>query len=505
MQNDAIRTQAISSTTPMKKSRVSVFANSFFKRTFDIIFSFFGLIFLLPVFFLIAISIRRESPGPVTYQGLRLGKNEKPFKILKFRTMHCQPDGENGPPVTASDDQRVTKIGRYLRNSKLNELPQLWNVLIGQMSFVGPRPEDYKIAMTWPPEVRKEISSVRPGITSPASIIYRDEEHLLKGDDFMDNYLGKILPDKQRLDQLYVRNHNLFVDMDVLAATIIMLLPQIRGKEIDEQVLFGGPTLMLFRRVVPWFLIDIIVATISVGLSGIVWRISAVINLGIPVFFILAVAIALIISLINMILGLQKISWREASPAYVIDIGISVGLTMFILWLVNRFWITEPWVPFSMLWLIGVTIYIGLVGVRYRERLISSLAYRWLLFRGSEASFAERILIVGAGHLGELTSWLIHRSSYSTLFGVVGFVDDDPKKRNLRVGGIKVMGSSQAIPDLVEKYSIGIVITAISNADEVTRDRIKHICDSTPAKVIVMPDLILRLEDAFEGFTLNGK
>ncbi|NLG40204.1 MAG: sugar transferase, partial [Chloroflexi bacterium] len=222
------------------------------------------------------------------------------------------------------------KIGRYLRNSKLNELPQLWNVLIGQMSFVGPRPEDYKIAMTWPPEVRKEISSVRPGITSPASIIYRDEEHLLKGDDFMDNYLGKILPDKQRLDQLYVRNHNLFVDMDVLAATIIMLLPQIRGKEIDEQVLFGGPTLMLFRRVVPWFLIDIIVATISVGLSGIVWRISAVINLGIPVFFILAVAIALIISLINMILGLQKISWREASPAYVIDIGISVGLTMFI-------------------------------------------------------------------------------------------------------------------------------------------------------------------------------
>lgn len=505
MQNDAIRTQAISSTKPMKKSRVVVYVSSFFKRSFDIFFAFFGLIFLLPVFAVIAIAIKRESPGPVIYRGLRLGKDQKPFKILKFRTMHCPQDGDNGSPITVHNDERVTKIGRYLRNSKLNELPQLWNVLIGEMSFVGPRPEDYELAMSWPEAVRQEVLSVRPGITSPASIIYRDEEHMLKGDGFMDDYLLKILPDKQRLDHLYVANHSFFSDIDVLAATLIVLLPQIRGKDVDEQYLFGGPTLMLFRRVVPWFLIDIVIATISVGLSGVVWRISAVINLGIPVFFILAVAIAFIISLINMIMGLQKISWREASPAYVVDIGISVGLTMVILWLVNRFWITTPWVPFSMLWLIAITTYIGLVGVRYRERLISSLAYRWLLFRGSQASFAERILIVGAGRLGELTSWMVQRSIYSTLFGVVGFVDDDPKKRDLRIGGIKVMGPTQSIPELVEKYSIGIVITAISNADDATKERIKQICDSTAAKVIVMPDLILKLEDAFEGFMPNGK
>ncbi len=505
MQNDAIRTQPISSSKPMKKSRFLSFVNSFFKRTFDIVFSFFGLILLLPVFVFIAISIKRESPGPVIYQGLRLGKNEKPFKILKFRTMHCQPDGDNGPPVTASDDQRVTKIGRYLRNSKLNELPQLWNVLIGDMSFVGPRPEDYDIAMTWPEDLRKEVSSVRPGITSPASIIYRDEEQMLKGDNFMDDYLNKILPDKQRLDHLYVVNHSFFSDIDVLTATLIVLLPQIRGKQVDEQMLFGGPTLILFRRVVPWFLIDIVVATISVGLSGIVWRISAVINLGIPVFFILALAIAFIISLINLLMGLQKISWREASPAYVVDIGISISITMLILWLINRFWITTPWIPFSMFWLIGLTTYLGLVSVRYRERLISSLAYRWLLFRGSEASFAERILIVGAGRLGELTSWLIQRSTYSTLFGVVGFVDDNAKKRDLRIGGIKVLGPTQSIPKLVKRYSIGIVMMAISNATDADRERIKKICDSTEATVIIMPDLIMKLEEAFKGYTPNGK
>lgn len=158
-----------------------------------------------------------------------------------------------------------------------------------------------------------------------------------------------------------------------------------------------------------------------------------------------------------------------------------------------------------MFWLIGITTYIGLVGVRYRERLISSLSYRWLLFRGSEATFAERILIVGAGQLGELTSWLIQRSAYSTLFGVVGFVDDDPNKRDLRVGGFKVLGSTQEIPKIIDKYSVGIVMLACSSANETEMDRIKQICNDSEADVIVMPDLIMKLEDAFKGFTSNAK
>ncbi len=505
MQNDVINAQSMTSTDQLKKSCVGVFIHAFFKRTFDIIFSFIGLLILSPIFFIIALSIKRESYGPAIYQGLRMGRGEKPFKIYKFTTMQPQSAENNGSPITSFDDPRVTKIGRYLRDTKLNELPQLWNVLKGDMSLVGPRPEDCDIALQWSSEIREEILSVRPGITSPASIIYRNEEHMLKGDSFMDDYLQKILPDKLRLDQLYVRNHNFFTDVDVLAGTLIVLLPQIRGKEVNEQMLFGGPTLLWFRRVVPWFLIDVAVATISVGLSGIVWRISAVINLGIPVFIILALSIALIISIINMFLGLQKISWREASPAYVVDIGISVSLTMIILWLLNRLWINEPRIPFSMFWLIGITTYVGLVGVRYRERLISSLSYRWLLFRGSEATFAERILIVGAGQLGELTSWLIQRSAYSTLFGVVGFVDDDPSKRDLRVGGIKVLGSTQEIPKIIDKYSVGIVMLASSSANETEMDRIKQICNDSEADVIVMPDLIMKLEDAFKGFTSNAK
>ena len=231
MQKDVIRTQKIMSSRELGKARLLSLANDVLKRSFDIFFSFVGMILLLPVFLLIAIATKRNSPGKVIYKGPRTGKGEKLFYIYKFRTMYSPViEGENGPPITASVDSRVTSLGKYLRDTKLNELPQLWNVFIGDMSFVGPRPEDYEIALTWPAEVRQEIPSIRPGITSPASIVYRNEEELLKGDGFMADYLGNILPDKQRLDQLYIRNHNIFTDIDLLAATVVMLLPLMRGK-----------------------------------------------------------------------------------------------------------------------------------------------------------------------------------------------------------------------------------------------------------------------------------
>ena len=500
MQNDTLTTISITKTISHERNKTVLFINAFLKRGLDILTSGLGLILLFPLFLVIAIAIRRESPGSVIYKGVRMGKGEKPFNIYKFKTMKHSPTGElDGPAITASDDPRITDLGRYLRDTKLNELPQLYNVLKGDMSIVGPRPEDYHIALTWSADVREEILSVRPGITSPASVIYHNEEEMLQGDGFMDDYLVKILPDKLRLDHLYIEYHNFFTDLDVLAATFLTLIPLIRGKKVDERWIFGGPVLRFFRKVLPWFLIDVLIVLLSVGISGIVWRISTVIHLGIPVFIILALAIAVCVSLINTMLGLQKVSWREASPAYMVDIGISCGLTMALLWVVSRVWITEPRIPFSMLWLISITTFVGLITVRYRERLLTSLAYRWLLFRGSSTSFAERILIVGAGRLGELTSWLIQRSAYSTLFGVIGFVDDDPKKRVDRIHGVKVLGSTKDIPALVEKYSIAIIIMAISNAEVEDKEHIKQICESTDAKLIIMPDLVQNVEDAFNG------
>jgi len=226
------------------------------RRIFDILASFFGLFFLSPFFLLIAILIKRDSAGPVFYRGARVGKNGREFGILKFRTMYEHPASYAGPCLTNSTDGRVTPFGRWLRDTKMNELPQLWNVLMGDMSLVGPRPEDPTIATQWPEEIRQEILSVRPGMTSPASVIYREEEGMLSSSNLMEDYLKKVLPSKLRLDMLYLRRRNLLNDLDVIFLTFIALLPQLRRKSIPENALYYGPLNQFFSRFLNWFIID---------------------------------------------------------------------------------------------------------------------------------------------------------------------------------------------------------------------------------------------------------
>lgn len=203
---------------------IQVRTNEFGKRLFDIVVSAMGLIILSPAFAMVALYIRRTSPGSVFYRGIRAGQYGKDFYILKFRTMRDCPEGENGPRVTAGDDPRVTSGGRWLRATKLNELPQLWNVLKGEMSLVGPRPEDIEVAANWPEQARRRILSVRPGITSPASIFFRNEEQLLQTASVMDKYLNHIVPSKLRLDQIYVDEHTFLGDLDIIFLTAIALL-----------------------------------------------------------------------------------------------------------------------------------------------------------------------------------------------------------------------------------------------------------------------------------------
>ena len=485
---------------PANRSFVAI-TSTLIKRGFDFLIALVGLIVLSPVFLLIAVLIKRDSPGPVFYQGKRMGKNQNLFMIQKFRTMTLEAFKSPGPPITTKDDPRITKIGRYLRDTKLNELPQLWNVLIGEMSFVGPRPEDYDIAVTWPDDVKNLVMSVRPGITSPASVIYRDEETLLQGSGFMDDYLKTILPDKLRLDQLYVRNTSIFTDLDVLAMTVVTLLPGLRRTSVDQRWLLGGAFYNFFQHIFNWFLADMSVTALAVGISGVVWRISAVINLGWQNYLLMSIAIAVFVSLINLLLGLNRVNWRSASPIYVLDIAGSVGVAMVALYVITRVWLTDPWLPFSLIWLIGITMLIGLVVVRYRDRLFTGLANRWLLLRGSKSAFAERVLIVGAGRLAEMTIWLLQRSAYSSIFGIIGMVDDDARKRHMETYGVRVLGTTADIPALVEKYQIGLIFFAISNGSELDRDRITKLCEATDAKIVVIPDLVKVLERSIKKIT----
>ncbi|HMQ67511.1 MAG TPA: sugar transferase [Ignavibacteria bacterium] len=189
------------------------------KRIFDIIFSSAGLLLLLPVFIVVAIIVKLDSKGPVFYKQSRVGKNNKDFRLYKFRTMDPDSD-KKGLLTVGGKDPRITRSGYYLRKFKLDELPQLINVLIGEMSFVGPRPEVRKYVDIYTEEQIK-VLDVSPGITDVASIKYRNENELLeKADDPEKYYIEIIMPDKIDLNLEYINQRSVFKDVKVILKTL---------------------------------------------------------------------------------------------------------------------------------------------------------------------------------------------------------------------------------------------------------------------------------------------
>lgn len=177
-------------------------------RFCDIVFSFFGLLFLSPLFLIVALWIAIDNPGPVFYRQQRVGRNNKDFGLLKFRSMRVGADKMS--LITIGErDPRVTRAGYYIRKYKLDELPQLWNVLVGDMSLVGPRPEVRRYVDLYTEE-QKRVLSVRPGITDYASIEYIDENTLLAMSDDPDKtYIDEIMPAKSALNMRYINHQTL--------------------------------------------------------------------------------------------------------------------------------------------------------------------------------------------------------------------------------------------------------------------------------------------------------
>ncbi|HEV2402101.1 MAG TPA: sugar transferase [Candidatus Sulfotelmatobacter sp.] len=193
------------------------------KRSFDIVASLLGFMLLLPLFVAVAIVLRWESSGPTFYRGLRAGRYGKAFRIFKFRTMVVNADKIGGPSSSA-DDPRITRVGNFLRRYKLDELPQLMNVLKGEMSLVGPRPEVVQEVLLYTQE-EKRLLEVRPGITDCASIRFRNEGEILRGSaDPHQAYREKIRPEKIRLGLEYVRSHSFLTDCRIILSTLKALV-----------------------------------------------------------------------------------------------------------------------------------------------------------------------------------------------------------------------------------------------------------------------------------------
>jgi lipopolysaccharide/colanic/teichoic acid biosynthesis glycosyltransferase len=477
----------------LSRSRLSQQFSDTIKRTVDVVISAAVLILLAPLFGLIAWGIKRESPGPAFFRGLRMGRGGKPFKILKFRTMYERPESYKGPKVTAQDDPRVTRLGYWLRETKLNELPQFWNVLKGEMSLVGPRPEDPSIAKTWPRDIWEEVLLVRPGITSPASVQYRNEESLLSAGSVMQKYLKELAPDKMRLDQLYVRYRSLWLDIDILLWTALLLLPRLKAVALPEQLLFVGPVTRLNRRYINWFTIDLFVTFVSIGFTGLVWRSFGPLDVGWPMAVGMAIGFALLFSMSGAIFGVNRVNWSKAADSDVYDLFppwlLATVLAVFINLIMDHF-------PTELVLAASFLALLGFIVVRYHVRLITGFLSRVMPYQAGIQAARERVLVIGSGPTAQLANWIFAHPVNANRFWVVGFIDNDLFKQGMRIFGVEVLGSCKEISKLIEKHDIGVIVLAdhqFAFKDfQTTLDQ----CKSMPVRLVSLPDIFGTLTQA---------
>jgi lipopolysaccharide/colanic/teichoic acid biosynthesis glycosyltransferase len=194
---------------------------SFSQRVFDLAFTVPGLIILSPLLLILSIAVKAYDRGPVFYRGKRMGTEGRVFDLFKFRTMVVDADKVGGG-VTVARDARITPVGRLLRKYKLDELPQLFNVVAGDISLVGPRPEDPRITAHYTPE-QKRVLQFRPGITSPASLYFRNEEALLSGPDWEMKYFSDILPRKLEMELAYFPDRTILSDLAIVMKTLLRI------------------------------------------------------------------------------------------------------------------------------------------------------------------------------------------------------------------------------------------------------------------------------------------
>jgi lipopolysaccharide/colanic/teichoic acid biosynthesis glycosyltransferase len=192
------------------------------KRIFDVIFTMLALVVLSPLFLVIVLILRFTGEGEVFFRQARIGKGGRPFGMLKFTTMVKGSPNMGTGLLTVKDDPRILPVGRFLRKTKLNELPQLWNILAGEMSIIGPRPQAEPHFRLYSEEVQRELATVRPGLSGIGSIVFRDEEDILAGagKDAQEAYAQDVADYKGRLEVWYVHNRTFWIDLLLIFFTI---------------------------------------------------------------------------------------------------------------------------------------------------------------------------------------------------------------------------------------------------------------------------------------------
>jgi len=428
------------------------------KRLIDVLLSLIGIIIFMPVMIIISLFIKLDSRGPVFYLSDRVGKNMKKFKMYKFRTMIDTPLNV-GDSVCPQYDPRVTSFGRLLRRTKLNELPQFLNILKGEMTFVGPRPETPDLAELYP-EKSKRIFSVKPGLVGPSTILGRNEEELYPpGVDAKKYYIEQILPKKLEIDLEYIRNLNLFKDLQyILMGVKETLVGALKKKHIYDNrsqiYLFIAD---IFLIICSYVLAVLICSKILTGEGNFIKSLTIL-----PLVTMILLAFNVYFGMYNCLI--RYISYHEI-------LGVFKGVTSGSLFLVLLDWAVSLDNYSEMIVVVHWTLLIfTLSGLRVGLKL-----YREKITPETEKSEKRRIFIFGAGDEG--------RSAYHTLnvgknghFEVVGFIDDTPNKYGKNLHGVKVLGNRHHIKALAQLYEVDEILLAEPNARPEVLNEIVEIC-----------------------------
>ena len=311
----------------------------------------------------------------------------------------------------------------------------------------------------------------------------------------MDDYYTNILPNKMRLDRLYVRYHSFFSDIDVIFWTLAILIPQIVKTRIPEGLIFAGPFTVLIRRHVSWFTIDLITTLIAVAITSILWRFSEPLNWGTSNLAALGVMMAILYSGFNVIFGVNKVNWSKARFNDVIGLVLSGSFaTLIILVLVYLQtiynWLPYPPLPPMMVLTISLLAGAGFLSMRYRLRLIPAIANVWLSWRKNDVLVGERVIIAGSGEGTQIASWLLRRSMFRAAFSLVGVVDHmDPTAYGMKADGLWMLGSINDLPALIKKHDIGVILSTLpQNSPEV--QYLFTLKKISPIRVIFLNDLM---------------
>jgi FlaA1/EpsC-like NDP-sugar epimerase/lipopolysaccharide/colanic/teichoic acid biosynthesis glycosyltransferase len=447
------------------------------KRLFDILTSIIGLALTAPVFLVVGILIKLEDGGPVFFRQERVGYRGRIFRILKFRTMRIS-EGD-GPLVTVGEDPRITRVGGWLRRFKFDELPQLLNVLRGDMSMVGPRPEVPRYVAFYTPEQHRVLEFV-PGITDPASIRFWNEAQILaEAPDPERTYIAKILPEKIRLQLEYGFESSVKKDLLVILDTLRHLWPRTRPLLVGKLVRYRRPLIMCTH-----------VLLVAIG-----YRLAYELRFDFEVapadlvIFWLTLPLLLAIRLsCYWAYGLFAGYWQHFGLGDLFRLirAVTMGTLIFAAALAVIGLIPGPTVPRSVL----IMDWVGAIFLVGGVRLIARSMREAQVF---PQVTGRRTLVIGGGDKAERLLREVRRPAGSGL-RVLGLVVDAPRSETYAIHGCAVVGTLDNLPALVQRYRAEFIVIALDTPSSETMERVIAQCQAAEVEFKTLPSLFELLE-----------